>query len=129
MSPGDTGSGDGRAHDSPSVEVMRLLEAVLAPVDPPANLAEELELRLTDVQSAAFEALEDLAEWESEAFRDPRNWVKPVAAVAIGAAAGTALVVLRMRQARKRPSGLRGVAKQSGKELGAALKPLRARLR
>jgi hypothetical protein len=110
-------------------EMIRKLEAVLAPVDPPASLSEELETRLVDVQSAAFEALEELSDWESGAFRDPRNWVRPAAAVAIGTAAGTALVVLRMRQARKRPSGLRGLAAQSSKELIGALEPLRARLK
>jgi hypothetical protein len=110
-------------------EMIRKLEAVLAPIDPPASLSEELETRLVDVQSAAFEALEELSDWESGAFRDPRNWVRPAAAVAIGTAAGTALVVLRMRQARKRPSGLRGLAAQSSKELIGALEPLRARLK
>ena len=108
---------------------MRLLEAVLAPVEPPASLANELELHLADVQSAAIEALEELSDWEAGAFRDPRNWVRPAAAVAIGTAAGTALVLLRMRQARKRPSGLRGLAEQSSKELAQAVAPLRARLR
>ena len=34
--------------------------------------------------------------------RDPRNWVRPVAAVAVGTAAGTALVVLGMRRTRRR---------------------------
>jgi hypothetical protein len=29
--------------------------------------------------------------------RDPRNWVRPAAAVVVGASAGTALVVLRVR--------------------------------
>jgi len=114
---------------SGSLEVVKLLEAVLAPVEPPASLSDELEHRLTDVQAAAIEALEELNDWESDAFRDPRNWVKPAAAVAVGAVAGTALVLVRMRQARKRPSGVRGVAVQSSKELTRALAPLRARLR
>jgi hypothetical protein len=114
---------------SPSKEVVRLLEAVLAPIEPPASLAVELELHLADVQSAAIEALEELSDWEAGAFRDPRNWVRPAAAIAIGTAAGTALVLLRMRQARKRPSGLRGLAEQSGKELAQAVAPLRAKLR
>ena len=114
---------------SASLDVVKLLESVLAPVEPPERLSDQLELRLSDVQSAAIEALGELNEWEAGAFRDPRNWVRPAAAVAVGAAAGTALVLVRMRQARKRPSGLRGVAAQSGKELSQALAPLRARLR
>ena len=56
---------------------MRLLEAALAPVEPPAGLGDELEERLADVQAAALEALEELADWEIAAMRDPRNWVRP----------------------------------------------------
>jgi hypothetical protein len=39
--------------------------------------------------------------------RDPRNWVRPAAAALVGATAGTALVVLRVRsrhRARKQQS-------------------------
>jgi hypothetical protein len=42
-------------------------------------------------------AQEELETWELSTMRDPRNWVRPVAAVVIGAGAGTALVVLRVR--------------------------------
>jgi hypothetical protein len=34
--------------------------------------------------------------------KDPRNWVRPVAAAAIGTAAGAGLVVIRVRAGRKR---------------------------
>jgi hypothetical protein len=34
--------------------------------------------------------------------RDPRNWVRPVAAATIGTAAGAGLVVLRVRSQQKR---------------------------
>ena len=34
--------------------------------------------------------------------RDPRNWVRPVVASAVGVTAGTALVVLRVRAERKK---------------------------
>ena len=50
---------------------------------------------------------DELSEGELEALRDPRNWVRPVAAVAVGGVAGGALVVVGMRR-RRRPSGLRG---------------------
>lgn len=116
-------------HSDDGRDFVRLLENVLAPIEPPATLAGELEQRLTDVQSAAIEALEELSDWEAAAFRDPRNWVRPAAAVAIGTAAGAALVVLRVRQSRKRRSGLRGLARQSTKEVLGALEPLRARLK
>ena len=34
--------------------------------------------------------------------RDPRNWVRPVAAIAVGTAAGAGLVVLRVRRQHRR---------------------------
>jgi hypothetical protein len=112
--------GPGRAGS----EIVRLLEAALAPVEPPARLDDHLEARLAEVQAAA---LEELSDWEIAAMRDPRNWVRPAAAVAVGTAAGAALVVLRMR--RRQRSRLRGLADQSRRELLDALAGARARIR
>ena len=42
--------------------------------------------------------------------RDPRNWVRPAAAVVVGTAAGAALVVLRARQQRRAPARTRACA-------------------
>jgi hypothetical protein len=53
-----------------------------------------LELTLVNLTELAQEELEA---WELSAMRDPRNWVRPAAAAVIGAGAGTALVVLRVR--------------------------------
>ena len=116
-----------RREEGPGAEILRLLETALAPIEPPASLADELERRLADVQAAALEALED---WEADAMRDPRNWVRPAAALAAGTVAGTALVVLRMRRARRqRPGGLKGIAEQGGREVVDALAWTRARIR
>lgn len=71
-----------------------LLREALTPVDPPADLAQRLELTLVNLTELAQEELEA---WELSAMRDPRNWVRPVAAVVVGATAGTALVALRVR--------------------------------
>ena len=52
-------------------------------------------------------AQDELEAWELSAMRDPRNWVRPAAAVVVGATAGTALVVLRVRarhRSRKKQS-------------------------
>ena len=77
---------------------------------------DQLESRLAEVEAAALEALEELSDWELDAMRDPRNWVRPVAALAVGTAAGTALVVLGLRRdRRRRPPGLRGLAEQGGR--------------
>jgi hypothetical protein len=71
-----------------------LLREALTPVDPPADLVARLELRLVSLTELAHDELES---WELSAMRDPRNWVRPAAAAVVGASAGTALVVLRVR--------------------------------
>jgi hypothetical protein len=55
-------------------------------------------------------ALEEIAEWELDALRDPRNWVRPVVAVTAGGIATGALVLLEVRRrGRQRSGGLRGI--------------------
>jgi hypothetical protein len=83
-----------------------LLHRALSPVEPPEDLGRRLESALMSITESAAEELEA---WELSAMRDPRNWVRPVAAVVVGGTAGVALVLLR---ARHRPgpqaSTLRG---------------------
>jgi hypothetical protein len=120
-----TTAGDAERARRPSgSEVVRLLEAALAPVEPPAGLGDQLEERLAEVRAAAFE---ELADWEIAAMRDPRNWVRPAAAVAVGTAAGAALLIVRMRKRQR--SRLRGIAEQGRRELTDALEGARARIR
>jgi hypothetical protein len=95
-----------------------LLREALSPVDPPADLARRLELTLINLTELAQDELES---WELSAMRNPRNWVRPAAAVVIGAGAGTALVVLRVR-ARHRtrsvpPAGLLPRARRTLRDL------------
>jgi hypothetical protein len=71
-----------------------LLREALAPVEPPADLAQRMELTLVNLTELAQDELES---WELSAMRDPRNWVRPAAAAVVGVSAGTALVVLRVR--------------------------------
>ena len=71
-----------------------LLREALSPVDPPESLSARMELALVNLTELAQEELEA---WELKTMRDPRNWARPAAAVLIGASAGTALVVLRVR--------------------------------
>jgi hypothetical protein len=90
---------------SGAAEFEALLREALAPVDPPADLAQRLEQTLVNLTELAQDELES---WELSSMRDPRNWVRPAAAVVVGATAGTALVVLRVRgrhRARKQQSG------------------------
>jgi hypothetical protein len=83
-----------------------LLRRALAPVDPPDDLSLRLEETLTSLTELAAEELEG---WELSAMRDPRNWVRPAAALVVGAGAGLALVVLRAR----RRGGRQGAAPAS----------------
>ncbi|HEY4811212.1 MAG TPA: hypothetical protein VIH71_09160 [Solirubrobacteraceae bacterium] len=80
-----------------------LLREALAPVEPPADLADRLESTLTSITEMAADELEA---WELSAMRDPRNWVRPAASVVVGSAAGVGLVLLR---ARHRAHGSAGV--------------------
>jgi hypothetical protein len=76
-----------------------MLRRALRPVDPPADLAARLEQTLTNLTELAAGELDS---WELGAMRDPRNWARPVAAAAIGTAAGAGLVILRVRASQKR---------------------------
>jgi hypothetical protein len=103
------------AESSPDVET--LLRSALRPIEPPENLAGRVEQTLSAVTEAAAEELsawaEELSESELRSLRDPRNWVRPAAAVAAGgiAAGGLVLVELR-RRGGKRPNRFAGLADQ-----------------
>jgi hypothetical protein len=90
-----------------------LLSDALRPIEPPEDLAGRVESTLTAITEQAAAQLsswaEELSEGELQALRDPRNWVRPVAAVAAGTVAGGALVLVGMRR-RRRPVGLRATA-------------------
>ena len=58
-----------------------LLREALAPVEPPEDLARRLESTLTSITEMAAD---ELQEWELSAMRDPRNWVRPAAALVAG---------------------------------------------
>ena len=83
----------------PNPEFESLLLRALQPVDPPERLSERLEQTLTELTDLAAEELDS---WELSSMRDPRNWVRPVVAAGVGATAGTALVILRVRAKNKR---------------------------
>ncbi|HEY6653591.1 MAG TPA: hypothetical protein VI028_05655 [Solirubrobacterales bacterium] len=101
----------------PSPDVESLLRSALRPIEPPENLAGRVEETLSAVTEAAAEELsawaEELSESELRSLRDPRNWVRPAAAIAAGglAAGGLVLVELR-RRGSKQPSRLSGLADQ-----------------
>ena len=105
--------------DAPSFEL--LLRRALTPVEPPADLSVRLETTLTNLAEFAAEELET---WELSAMRDPRNWVRPAAAVVVGTSAGAALVVLRARQrqrqrARVGAGAVLGAAERAARDISA----------
>jgi hypothetical protein len=79
--------------------VERLLRSALVPVEPPEALSDRLERGLSELTEAA---VDELADWELSAMRDPRNWARPAAAVVVGGLAGGALVLVRARQQHKK---------------------------
>ncbi|MDX6632677.1 MAG: hypothetical protein QOG09_1808 [Solirubrobacterales bacterium] len=105
MTTSDVGGGQTR--------VEALLAEALRPIEPPERLSGRVETTLSAVAEAAAEELhawaDELTESEAESLRDPRNWVRPVVAVAAGSVAGGALLLFEMRRRRK-PSGLRAFA-------------------
>jgi hypothetical protein len=82
--------------------VERLLRLALTPVEPPEALSDRLERGLSELTEAAAE---ELAEWELSAMGDPRNWVRPAAAVVVGGLAAGGLVLVRARQQHKKRQG------------------------
>jgi hypothetical protein len=97
-----------------------LLTDALRPIEPPDDLVSRVESTLSSITAQAAAELstwaEELSEGELEALRDPRNWVRPVAAVAIGGAAAGALLVVGNRR-RRRPGGLRDTTERLLRDL------------
>jgi hypothetical protein len=101
----------------PSGDVENLLRSALRPIEPPENLAGRVEETLNAVTEAAAEELsawaEELSESELRSLRDPRNWVRPAAAIVAGGVAAGGLVIVELRRrGGKRPSRLSGLADQ-----------------
>jgi hypothetical protein len=84
-----------------------IIKRALAPVDPPQDLPQRLE---TTLRSLTELAVDELETWELSSMRDPRNWVRPVAAVAVGTAAGVGLVLLGWRHQHRRQRSVRAAA-------------------
>ena len=109
-----------------TIEVEALLRQALAPVEPPPALAGRLESALVNLTELAQEELDS---WELSAMRDPRNWVRPAAAVVITVTAGSALVALRVRSSHRarvaRSSSLRQLAGRTLQDIAEETRRLR----
>jgi hypothetical protein len=87
-----------------------VLRRALAPVDPPVELEQRLEVTLDSIVELAADELES---WELAGLRDPRNWPRaalgPGVAVVVGGGAAVGLVLLRTQRRRpKRKAVSRG---------------------
>jgi len=107
--------------DVQRLDLEMLLSDALRPIEPPEQLSGRVESTLASVAEVAASELSDwadeLTESELESLRDPRNWVRPVAAATAGGIAGTALILIEMRR-RRRQEGFAGVADELRRRLG-----------
>lgn len=98
---------------SEPLELENLLADALRPIEPPERFSTRVESTLSRLTEAAASELtwwaDEFSDSELQALRDPRNWLRPIAAAAVGGAAGTALVLIEVRR-RRRGEGLRGLA-------------------
>lgn len=102
-----------------------LLADALRPIEPPEDLPGRVETTLSAITEQAAAALgswaDELSDSELQSLRDPRNWVRPVAAVAVGGAAAGALVIVGARRRRK-STGIRANAGRLIGDLGSELR-------
>ncbi|WP_210492218.1 hypothetical protein [Patulibacter sp. SYSU D01012] len=109
------------------IDIETLLREAMAPIEPPERLGVRVEATLRTLTELAADELES---WELVAMRDPRNWIRPVVAVAVGSAAGTGLAVLGWRQRSKARSRTAGASIDRAAEgVAAALRRQADRLR
>ena len=96
-----------------SIDLELLLSDALRPIEPPERVSGRVESTLSKLTEAAASELtwwaDEFSDAELQSLRDPRNWVRPIAAAAVGGAAGTALVLIEVRR-RRRHEGLRAIA-------------------
>lgn len=88
------------------LNVEQLLADALRPVDPPQRFSDRIHRTFSAISEAAATELsgwaDELEASELESLRDPRNWVRPVVAIAAGGVATGALVLVGLRR-RTRP--------------------------
>ncbi len=80
-------------------DIESLLRMALQPVEPPDSLAERFE---EDLQRIVDLSSDELDSWQADALHDPRTWVKPAAAVAVGTVAAGAVAILGVSSRRRR---------------------------
>ncbi len=83
-------------------DLEELLTDALRPVEPPGRFSDRIHHTFSAISEAAASELtgwaEELEESELKSLRDPRNWIRPVAAIAAGGVATGALVLVGIRR-------------------------------
>lgn len=84
------------------IRLENLLADALRPVDPPQRMSDRLHNTFSAITDAAATDLsewaEELTESELDSLRDPRNWIRPVGALAAGGVATGALILVGFRR-------------------------------
>src|SRR5947199_8853946 len=102
-------------------EVERLLQGALVPIEPPLALSDRVERRLTEITDAA---IDELAEFDPKALRDPRRWGRLVGAGVVGVAAGGALIIVRAKHKRE-AHGIKALRRATREVAGDARRRIR----
>lgn len=101
------------AQDRQSPDLEALLADALRPIEPPERFSGRLETTLSKLSEVAANELsewaEELTESELKSLRDPRNWIRPVAAATASGIAGAGLILFEVRR-RRRHGGLSDLA-------------------
>ncbi len=99
-----------------------LLYDALRPVEPPQRMSDRLHDTFTAISEAAATELsgwaDELTASEMDSLSDPRNWVRPVVAVAAGGLATGALVVIGFRRRNRQRSRLGDVLNETRSRTG-----------
>ncbi len=97
------------------------------PVEPPADLAGAWRT----LQSITEMAADELEAWELSAMRDPRNWVRPAAALVVGGAPARRVALGRCcapgiaaDSSAAAPAAVRHVAERTMRDLGRETRKL-----
>lgn len=84
------------------IRIENLLADALKPVEPPQRMSDRLHDTFSAITDAAASDLsdwaEELTESELQSLRDPRNWIRPVTALAAGGVATGALILVGFRR-------------------------------
>lgn len=84
------------------IRLENLLADALKPIEPPRRMSDRLHVTFSAITDAAASDLsdwaEELTESELQSLRDPRNWIRPVTALAAGGVATGALILVGFRR-------------------------------